>query len=143
MVGEPVGSPFTDDVEIGGDEELLVEPEKLPYPPLYAVTHHGDTDFSADGDSQSRVIAPTHPPEDDEMCSADLHSGIGYAEIVPSFPDPFTGGKGSIHITYLQAICTESLLRPFARLLLMTSLPFLVDMRTRKPWVLLRDMLLG
>ena len=38
---------------------------------------------------------------------------------------------------------TERRLRPFALLLLITSLPFLVAMRTRKPWVLFLEMLLG
>jgi len=41
------------------------------------------------------------------------------------------------------AMATASLLRPLARLLLMTSLPFFVDMRTKNPWVLFRDVLLG
>lgn len=90
MVGEPLGSPFTDDVEIGGDEKLLVEPEKLPYPPFYAVTHHRDTYFSADSDSQSHMTALTRLPEYNEMGRAYLFSGIGYAKIIASFPDPFS-----------------------------------------------------
>ncbi len=104
MTGEPFGPPFAYDVEIGGDEKLLVEPEKFPDPPFYSVTNHRDTHFSADGDSQSRMHAPILPPEDDEMGGADFFSGSGYAKIVASFPDSFTAGKSSIHITYLQAI---------------------------------------
>jgi hypothetical protein len=38
---------------------------------------------------------------------------------------------------------TARRLRPLALLLLITSLPFLVAMRTRKPWVLFLEMLLG
>lgn len=38
---------------------------------------------------------------------------------------------------------TERRLRPLALLLLITSLPFFVAMRTRKPWVLFLEMLLG
>jgi hypothetical protein len=38
---------------------------------------------------------------------------------------------------------TDSLFRPLARRRLITSLPFLVDMRTRKPWVLFLEILLG
>jgi hypothetical protein len=38
---------------------------------------------------------------------------------------------------------TASLFRPLARLLFITRRPFLLDIRTRKPWVLLREVLLG
>jgi hypothetical protein len=44
---------------------------------------------------------------------------------------------------YLLAMVTASLLRPFALRRFMTSLPFFVDILTRKPCVLLRDVLLG
>jgi hypothetical protein len=44
---------------------------------------------------------------------------------------------------YLAAIVTANRFLPLARLLLMTSLPFLLDILTRKPWVLLREVLLG
>jgi len=143
MVGEPLGPPFSDDVEIGVVEKLLVEPEKLPYPPLYAVAHHRDTHFPADGDTQSSMPALTCPPDDNKMSRAYLFSGFGQKQIIASLPDPFTTGKGGIHIIYLQAICTDNFLRPFARLRFITSRPFLVAIRTRKPWVLLREMLLG
>jgi hypothetical protein len=43
----------------------------------------------------------------------------------------------------LVAIWAESLFRPLARRLLITSLPFFVDIRTRKPWVLFLETLLG
>lgn len=77
MVGEPLGPPFTDDVEIGGEEKLLMEPEKLPYPPFYAVPYHRDTHLPADSDSQSCMPAFTCPPDDNEMGRAYLFSGIG------------------------------------------------------------------
>ena len=38
---------------------------------------------------------------------------------------------------------TDSLLRPFALLRLITSRPFFVDILTKKPWVRLREVLLG
>lgn len=41
------------------------------------------------------------------------------------------------------AMPTARRLRPLALLLLITSLPFLVAMRTRKPWVLFLEILLG
>jgi hypothetical protein len=53
------------------------------------------------------------------------------------------GKTGQGYGPYLVAMVTANLLRPLARLLLMTSLPFLVDIRTRKPWVLFLDVLLG
>ena len=46
-------------------------------------------------------------------------------------------------LPYLEAMATASLLRPLARRLLMTRRPFLVDILTRNPWVLFRDVLLG
>ncbi len=44
---------------------------------------------------------------------------------------------------YLDAMLTARRLRPLALLLLMTRRPFLVAMRTRKPWVLFLEILLG
>jgi hypothetical protein len=143
LVGEPLGSPFADDVVICDDEQVLVEPEKLPDQPLDAISHHRYANFPAYGHTESCLFARTRLPENDEMGSRAFMTGICYAKIFPSFPDPLATGKGRIHITYLQAIWTESFLRPLARRLLITSLPFLVDMRTRKPWVLLREILLG
>lgn len=143
MVGEPLGSPLTDDVVVGGEKKILMEPEELPDPPFYAVPHHRVAHFSADGDTQSRLPAPSGTPEHNEMGSADLQAGIPDQEKIPPLPDSFITRKGCNHLNYLQAICTEIFLRPLARRLLMTSLPFLVDMRTRNPWVLLREMLLG
>lgn len=67
MVGEPFGSPLTDDVEIGDNEQLLVEPEKLPDPSLHAVAHHSISYFSADGDTQSCITAPPRLPQYNEM----------------------------------------------------------------------------
>jgi hypothetical protein len=49
------------------------------------------------------------------------------------------GQKGG----YLVAMLTERRLRPLALLLLITRRPFLVAMRTRKPWVLFLEVLLG
>lgn len=44
---------------------------------------------------------------------------------------------------YLTAIRTDRFFLPFALLRLITRRPFLVAIRTRKPWVLLRETLLG
>jgi hypothetical protein len=44
---------------------------------------------------------------------------------------------------YFAAIETESLFLPFALRRLMTRRPFFVAIRTKKPWVRLREMLLG
>jgi hypothetical protein len=44
---------------------------------------------------------------------------------------------------YFEAMVTANRFRPLARRLLMTSRPFLEDIRTRNPWVLFRDVLLG
>ena len=62
-----------------------------------------------------------------------------------AFAQAFTLGKNRAGqaLIYLEAMLTERRLRPFALLLLITSLPFLVAMRTRKPWVLFLEILLG
>ncbi|OGU04345.1 MAG: hypothetical protein A2X82_03840 [Geobacteraceae bacterium GWC2_55_20] len=44
---------------------------------------------------------------------------------------------------YLDAILTDRFLRPLALLRLITRRPFLVAILTRKPWVRLRQILLG
>jgi hypothetical protein len=68
----------------------------------------------------------------------------GEPQEITSFQQPLALGKPlRRHANYLAEIVTASLFRPLARLLLMTRRPFLVDIRTRKPWVLLREVLLG
>ena len=74
----------------------------------------------------------------------DLVPLSGNPQEVPSFQEPFMPGEtGNVRFHYFEAMATANLLRPLARRLLMTSLPFLEDMRTRNPWVLFRDVLLG
>lgn len=46
-------------------------------------------------------------------------------------------------LNYFVAILTDRFLRPFALLRLITRRPFFVAILTRKPWVRLRDVLLG
>jgi hypothetical protein len=47
------------------------------------------------------------------------------------------------NVRYFVAILTDRHLRPFALLRLMTKRPFFVAILTRKPWVRLREILLG
>jgi hypothetical protein len=55
----------------------------------------------------------------------------------------FLGKPDTRYTLYFEEMVTASRFRPLARLLLMTSRPFLEDIRTRNPWVLFRDVLLG
>jgi hypothetical protein len=47
------------------------------------------------------------------------------------------------NLNYFTAILTDRFLRPFALLRLITKRPFFVAILTRKPWVRLREVLLG
>jgi hypothetical protein len=51
--------------------------------------------------------------------------------------------KNPTRTSYFPEMATDSFFLPFARRLFMTRRPFFVDIRTRKPWVLLREILLG
>ena len=83
-------------------------------------------------------------PKDDETGCLDLAPLTGNPQKVFSFQEPFKPGKaGHVAGPYLAAMVTANRLRPLARRLLITSRPFLVDMRTRNPWVLFREVLLG
>jgi hypothetical protein len=53
------------------------------------------------------------------------------------------GQQSRKNLIYFAGILTDRFLRPFALLRLITSRPFFVAILTRKPWVRLREVLLG
>ena len=125
-------------------KETFVVPVKLPDQPLEAVSGDCIAYLAAHGYSYSYGGNWGLRPEDNEAGRMDLVPLTGNPQKISSFQEPLIPGEtGHVHRPYLTAMVTASRLRPLARLLLMTSLPFLVDMRTRNPWVLFRDVLLG
>jgi len=119
-------------------------PVKFPDAPLEAIPGYGIADLAAHGDPYAHGRTGRLGPEDDETGGLDLAPLPGYPQEVRSFQEPFMLRKaGHVARPYLAAMVTASRFRPLARRRLMTSRPFLVDMRTRNPWVLFREVLLG
>ena len=141
---QPGRSLFGDDVIIRQQEQSLILPVKFPYQPLQAISRYRIADLAADGNADTDRWHGGLLPENKEIGCVDLLPLAGKPQKIPPFQEPLMPGKtGHGFGPYLVAMVTASRLRPLARLLLMTSRPFLVDMRTRKPWVLFRDVLLG
>ena len=125
-------------------EQPLVVPVKLPDQSLESISDYCIANLAAHGYSYSYGRNGRLGPEDDEAGGLDFAPVPGDPQKIGSSQEALMPGKsGHALVPYLEAMVTANLLRPLARLLLMTSLPFLVDMRTRNPWVLFRDVLLG
>lgn len=131
----------------------------LPHKALYPVTGHRIAHFAAYGDAYPARGFRAGCTKNEETGGADLSRPVREPEEI-SPPEqalvfgereqrglPRSAGKpssiGRRTEDYLLAMVTARRLRPLARRRLMTSLPFFVDIRTRKPWVRFRDVLLG
>jgi len=132
------------DAVIGLGEQTFIVPIKFPDKPLEAVSRNGVADLAAYGYADACNWVGRFGPEDDEYRGLDFAPLTGYPQKISSFQEPFMPGKtGHGAGSYLAAMVTASRFRPLARRLLMTSRPFFVDIRTRNPWVLFREVLLG
>jgi hypothetical protein len=139
------GSPLPgNDAVISRGEQGFVVPVKFPDQPFKAIPCHGVADLAADGNSDANGCLGRFGPDDNKERGLDFAPLAGYPQEIRSFQEPFLPGKtGHLSGSYLAAMLTANRFRPLARRLLMTSRPFLVDMRTRNPWVLFREVLLG
>jgi hypothetical protein len=131
-------------VEIGGQKQVLVAPEKLPDQTLEMVSHNSIPHLAADGDTDTRSGTGSFLPEYDETVGMKLSALPGKLQEFGPFQKALVPGKTARRSGhYFAAMVTANLLRPLARRRLITRRPFFVDMRTRKPWVLFREVLLG
>lgn len=137
------GSLPGDYVVIGFRKKAFVQPEKFPQEPFDAISGDCITYFFADGYPEPGTSAAGEPVYDQKVPGRNLPSLVGKGKILVPFQQPFVLRQPVGHPPYLVAMPTDRRLRPLARRRLMTSRPFLVDILTRKPWVLLRDTLLG
>lgn len=98
--------------------------------------------FFADCDSQSAHSPLVLVCDDGEMFGIASHPLLIDGYIIFSFANSYIFAKGLCFHGPLCQSYTVNLFLPFARLRLRTSLPPLVDILTRKPWVLFRFVLL-
>jgi hypothetical protein len=132
------------DAVVSRGEQTFIVPVKFPDKPFEAISRNCVPDLAAYGYADAYVRVWRFGPKNDESGGLDLAPLTGYPQKFRSFQEPFMPGKtGHGSGSYLAAMVTARRLRPLARRLLMTSRPFLVDIRTRNPWVLFREVLLG
>ncbi len=115
-------------------QEVCLLAEELPHDPFSTIADGSAATFAADGQPQAPrpdIISlkhDDHPPRRHEATAVRIASG----KIRPP-PETKTGWETQ----------TARRLRPLARRRLMTARPFLVRIRTRKPWVRFRRVVLG
>jgi hypothetical protein len=130
-----------DDVQPGRD---LMTPEDLPSEPLRAIPLNRRTKLAAGGDSQPRYRAAVRCDKERHEARRNPHASRVRPFEVRSAANSLgrREPERSKHGFYCSSE-TVSLLRPLARRRLSTIRPFLVAMRTLKPWVFLRRRVFG
>lgn len=126
---------------------VIVDTKELSHQPFNAVPPNRVANFATD--RQPEPGRPLRPAHDDD-------NKMGRVALTPHFSNPIeftffmkSKGRGETifpfsHVTdYLEGIVADRIFLPLARRRLMTVWPFLVRIRLRKPWVLLRRILLG
>jgi hypothetical protein len=136
---------FGNYVNICLDEKRLVLPVKLTQSSLDAVSDDRVANLLADGKTQPRTCRRRILPEQQEMRSMKFECARVELSKLRTPAQSFILGKNRAGqaVLYLVAMPTARRLRPLALLLLITRRPFLVAMRTRKPWVLFLEILEG
>ena len=143
--GEGRSPAFGDEVVIRRCEQFLVKTKELAQESLDPVPDHGVPDLATHRRAEPGLPLRPLGPDDDEVLRVELAPTVGQLEELAAGAQPLLLRKAvpGLDHDYLVAIVTARRLRPLARRRLITSRPFFVDIRTRKPWVLLRDTLLG
>jgi len=128
--------PGHDDDVHGLCQQRLVPPEELPEPPFDPVPDDSRADLPAYDNGQPREAQAVTAVDQREITAPDAAAVPIKAREVLFLPYSLEGSQALIHPT-------EMRFRPLRLLLLMTSWPPLVSMRTRKPCVFLRLLLFG
>jgi hypothetical protein len=150
-------SSFSDDHDVlRGWKPGFVQSEKLAQKALDPVSLYGVPRFLADRHAQSSDSRPVPACDDRETRRASPYPLLIDPQIVLAFPNTLIPAKGlgfhvvpplSRGLTDLPLArprgYTASLFLPFARLRLRTARPPRVAIRTRKPWVRFRLVLLN
>jgi hypothetical protein len=123
----------------GRRKQMTVETEDLPYQSFYSVAPHCITSFFLHTDSQPIVrLAVRKENNTKPIASKPLAKSINALKL-PGGPKQMNLGKTKT----AQLAQADNCFRPFALLLLITACPDRVFIRTRKPWVRARLILLG
>jgi len=101
MKSQILGAPFRDDVEIGSDKAVLVEPEVLADEPLDPVPRHCVSNPAAHGYPDPGAAYAVLGPDHDEMGRVKLLSRSGKMLIIPPLKELVFPAKGIIHNTLL------------------------------------------
>jgi len=126
-------------------------PEELAQITFNPVTDNCTTNFLACGNSESCRLKVIFVPHYKKTTHCSFITSGRELKKFGSLPQARCFWKCSCGVNnhantslgYFVAIFTDRLLRPFALLRLITKRPFFVAILTRKPWVRLREVLLG
>ena len=124
-------------------------PEVFPQIALNTITHDSTANFLTSCNTHTwhfkAVLTPDHKKSAYSffmLCRSELKKLSPLAQTHCFWKCGTTVNKHA-RKNYFAAIFTDRLLRPFALLRLITRRPFFVAILTRKPWVRLREVLLG
>jgi hypothetical protein len=123
----------------------LLFSEQLAGETLGPVPHDGGAEFPCGGNTQPTPLAAVWRHEQGHEPARQPQAVFVRLLEFWSSSDPFLPGKALRHraLAYYRSSETVSRLRPFVRRRFSTMRPFFVDIRTRKPCVLLRRRLFG
>jgi hypothetical protein len=107
---------------------LLYAAERISQESFYPISFNGSTDFSADRETDTRMPASVLPCQEEQMRAMSLFCLRKYLGKFMFAP---------------KAVVLGQSFRPLARRRLITNCPLAVFILLRKPWVLLRRILLG
>jgi len=139
-----------DNIDINSRKQRSVLPVNFPNKSLDPVANNGTADLFADRNPKARVSQVIGVPDNQKSFNDHFVGNAQKFQKIRTFTQSYRLGKRAAGLAlccnqenYLTAMRTARFLRPFALLRLMTRRPFLVAILTRKPWVLLRETLLG
>ena len=122
-----------------------MKPVELSEATLQSISDNSASHLATYREAYAHMFAIRLGPDNYESGGMDLTSAGSQGKELPANPKTLVLRKTARcygHV-YLLAMLTASRFRPLARRLLITRRPFFVDMRTRNPWVLFREVLLG
>jgi hypothetical protein len=122
-----------DDIEAA---DLPASSKQFPRPPFGPVALDGGPEFPGCRDSQSRLVSAIGHDENRHEAAVNLCAGVVDPLEFRASADPTRRG-------HYGSSATVKRLRPLARRRLSTMRPFFVDIRTLKPCVFFRRLVLG
>jgi hypothetical protein len=134
-----------DEYDVEPAELALIQAKAFPQQPLCPVPAYGATNLPAHRESEAAVREPVLHGDHQEQIAVQTHATPKSPSKIRFLPEPCTGAqvRTSQRHPVVRRCYAASRFRPFCRRRFRTSWPPRVRIRTKKPCVRLRFLLLG